>query len=577
MLFQQPPTVGTLYQPHITITQICSTPPASNVENISSRISYAGLLIHYLTQNVRPKFHLCVNVFSNIIERKGPEAAVKISESLNHNLSADSVRLAKNALLSALVLQKQTDTAASHLRLLLLQQDGYWWLDIAVLADLLQLYMTVDLDDDLEENSQPSHRRERALEASQLYTDIISVNDLSYSQVSDDQVHWENIVQDETYPSSVLLSGSSVHAPAAAINRIHEYGARAFADNEEWEKAVLAVACIGERHLATDALVLFNSRLLSRLVRLEDESSSKSLDDESVSKGSDRTERYSSSRRGLALELALLQPLHLLPPECSILHSCLFQMSSSPGHTDRLIQHIREISERRGKAATNADIQSPQHDPVSTAALIPDNVASELIERLFLRSCTATQLTEAILLLWGTNTSNSIVREEIDNNALRAHQNDAIASIIDVACAIRDAAANKSREVEVGVSMRETPLFSASKSIADLSSKIATALISPCCDSLFTVALNPSLRLLLISLKRANLQHLSSSILQSIVGMTEIQDPELSAWYPDAELLAEALCIGFSQSDPTAVYHEVLDRVKAGEALDAHLLFATFR
>ena len=631
---------GVARQPRYAVTEL-SAP--SQTDFNKSRASYTGLLVHYMVKNERPKYHLCVNVLSKIVEREGADTAIAIAETLQNSISAESYRITKNALLAALVLQKQTAAAAAHLRRLL-QQSGHWQLDAAVVADLLQLCMAADSDRDT--TTLRREYKKRALEASQLYSEVMghvqSVHTQSQGQVqlqgsnsngnsnSLSQDQWRGQEQERGYPSWAL---PSVSASAAGIDRIHEYGARAFAVSREWSRAVAAVSSIGERHLASDALSLFSSKMLDRIVK-------------SVSKSPEVTASYGA----LALKLSLLQPLHLLPSNSPLLSECLLQLSSHPEHFHTVAQCLEDIRARREGVAVAGDRlgqSAPNTDSLSDS--LSSGSASQMLQRLFLSGCSTDQIVEVIGLLWGQangdygysssddRSSSSCSADSSDSAHPVSKGTDTapvspamsvITRIIDIAVIIREDGKGDLSDL-FGDSGRLSPrvLEKVLEGVEALPAMVHRALSCPAISSptpsgpsqptdstphslsgalrpsvlpgISLPALNPSLRVLVLSFKGAALRDMASSTLRAIAdylpesegnendmkgGQNEDNVDYLEPlWRPDTDLLSEVLCIdssavgGVGAADPLALYREVTVRVRAGVVPDAYILASLLR
>lgn len=400
-----------------------------NSSSNQSRSSYTALLKHYLVQNTKPKFHICVSVLSKIVEREGSEKAIRVSESVQYNISAENFRMVKNALLSALVIQRQTEAATSHLKQLLVQQTA---LDLSVLADLLGLYMGVKK----RESDTTTLRRmykKRALEASVLYNDIIEANKSQGSTLMGKGWGQGNEKELERGNQNQVSS-----------DRIHEYGARAYADSREWSKAVAAIACISGRHMAGDGMVSFSSKLINRLIIEEKKIKKKEKSLELISPLNlvDSSDGIDSDESSFATELALLQPLSLLSLESPILHSSLLQLSASPLHTDLVIQSLREMNSRDRKLELFTDkLDSKSH-------ILSGKVALPLIQKLFVSGCKFDLLVEAIMLLFSGNGKDSpltwvdmIAIGEGDDSKVRLadlYAADTVTNIIIAACLLRD-------------------------------------------------------------------------------------------------------------------------------------------
>jgi hypothetical protein len=120
-------------------------------------------------------------------------------------------------------------------------------------------------------------------------------------------------------------------------DRIHEYGARAYADIGQWKQAVNTIACISSRHMVGDGMVSFGSKLINRLILEETKTNQKNVENVGIKEVDMFYNSIDSSESSFALELALLQPLSLLSPESSVLHSSLLLLSASPSHTGIII------------------------------------------------------------------------------------------------------------------------------------------------------------------------------------------------------------------------------------------------
>ena len=604
------------YQHQHRITRMSSLPNEQSVNDRNA--SYTGLLIHYLTQNVKPKFHLCVNVITKIIEHNGPDTALRINELLENRISADSFRMTKNALLSALVLQKQTEHASSLLQQLLLQQNGHWQLDISVVADLLQLYMAIDTHHDT--TIMRRQYKKRAVQASLLYANVIDVQAQSQYPISQNQMLMRNISPKRCQGSSELQFTST---SVAASDRIHEYGARAFAVSRDWDRAVHAVACIGEMHLATPPLILFNTELLERLVKLD--VVSKQVP-EAITWGANSSfaDTTSSQRRtgndsstiSLATELAILQPLHLLATECPLLQSSLLLMGTSLMHADRLIASLRDISDRRIRVFP---LSSPNADLITSAnLLLPVRLSAMLLERMFLSGFRFHELVETVKLIWGLDvrdSENSVYQTTSEDTAVADIADDqslispiliAVKGILRTACLIRDEITEGLKNGRNDSYVYDTPQFAFDYDLTAVTSMIGDALSPPALSSaspsdlLLGCALNPCLHLLFLSWQQEDLNSpspnksttmgqyssLTSDILEAVVDKIWVDlSVNRHAWYPDADLLADALQLPFrfhitrdsSETRQLAVHQEVIARVRRGDTPAAFVLFALFR
>ena len=599
------------YQHRYFATAISSLSKEQSVNDRNA--SYTGLLVHYLTQNVKPKFYLCVNIISKIIKHDGPDSAIRIGELLENRISADSLRMTKNALLSALVLQKQTEPASSLLRQLLLQQNGHWQLDIAVVADLLQLYMAIDTDRDT--TIMRRQYKKRALQASMIYANVIDVQAQSQYPISQSQMLKRNFTQERSRRSSELqLTSTSV----AASDRIHEYGARALAVSRDWDEAVRAVACIGDTHLATPSLIIFNSELLERLVKL-DVVSLQAPEAVTVGVDSALAKTTSSCRKtavdsrtiSLATELAMLQPLHLLATDCPMLQSSLLLLGTSSMHADRLIASLQDISDRGSGALP---LFSPNTDLAASGnLLLPSRVSSMLLERMFLSGYRFYELAEAVRIIWGQNgngsdSENSIYSTISEETAVSHTSEDkslispilkAVNGILRIACSIRDKRAEELKNDRNGTSQVpfDSDVTALIPIIGDALSCSALSSTCPRAELGFARALNPCLHLLFLSFQQTDMSStrrsasvsqissLTSNILQAIMDETWTT----SSWYPDTDLLADALQLPFpvlfpfqiiqdtSETRQLAVHEEVIAQVRRGDIPEAFVLFALFR
>jgi hypothetical protein len=366
--------------------------------------SYSSLLLFYLSQNLKPKFDLCSKVITKIIDQEGLDATIKICESLQATVSAESYHLANNALLSVMISLRLPEAASSHLGRLLQQVNGVLEPDACIIADLLKLYMLTESDD----YTTLSRRKvkKRALEASALYTDIIT--------------HLKFTVDGR----AALRNGSSVErgyyadvseefsSSCSAADSIHEYGARALASSSEWERALAAVASIGQRHLSRPQMKTFTMQLLQRLLQID---SNQQQQQQVPSMGTASALEVSSSwSESLALSLALLQPLNLFPVDCPLLHACLLQVSTSPMHIQTVIRRINELRNAgsdgkdagwwRERGSSVATMKQSSYELrgnlYSFSRLFPAKVSMQLVQRMFLSGCDSVQLVDAIDCIW---------------------------------------------------------------------------------------------------------------------------------------------------------------------------------
>lgn len=602
---------------------IVSEAPSSTYEQSqnSRNSSYTGLLVHYLTQNVKPKFRLCVNVISKIIERDGPNAAIRLSESLESSISAESFRMAKNALLSALVLQRQTEAASLHLKRLLQQQNGHWQLDVAVVADLLQLYMAADTDRD--STILRRQYKRRALEASMIYANVMDVQTQSQSPISESQVLWRSSAQESSYTSpEMLLTPPS----AAAADRIHEYGARALAVSRDWDRAVLAISCIGEKHLATDALISFSFKLLERLVKFGVKSGhavggAVEIESSVITASYVKSDIESCNRGScsLALELALLQPLHLLPIDSPLLQSCLLLLGSSSAHADRLTASLEDISFRRSITVNTPSLIADQIT-LSTESFSV-RVGPMLLQRLFLSGYNLSQLIVAVTLIWGqsgsgsssghfagagdcTLTDGASPSEATEQETSANPVLDAISNILRIACLSRDVRSNMltndsiDSSVTAAVDVLAFDIAFASE-VATLPSVISGALSATTSTSTSELidALNPCLHLLFLSSQltdstsqnKTKSNNPTSSLICDTLQAAADQTWRgsalpVQAWYPDADILADALQLPIRLTNDSrelrllAIFQEVTGIIlKECDVPAAFIISALFR
>lgn len=515
----------------------------NNSSSNQSRASYTALLIHYLAQNAKPKFHICVSVLSKIVERDGCEKAVSICESLQHRISTENFKMAKNALLSALVVQRQTEAATSHLRRLLFQQTANWQLDLSVIADLLGLYMGAETNRETDTITLRRMYKKRALESSLLYNDLIEAN--------------------KSRGNSLMGKGGDKeiergYQSQLSSDRIHEYGARAYAASGDWRKAVTAIACISGRHLVSDGMISFSSKLINRLILEETKKSEKSPKIVS-SKGSlgsfdsiDSSGEMTGENCSFATELALLQPLSLLPADSSILHSSLLQLSASPLYIDLVIESLREISKR------STDLELTRTVPFAEGQenkshVLSGPMALPIIQRLFASGCKFELLVEAMLLLYGgsSNRKNStltwpdmIAIDEGDDSNIRLVSNiaevyaaDTVANVIDAACLLRDRKKlNTSFDQDSNDANQALNAQQFARRMVQIPMKVIRALSAGKATTGRTLAaaVNPSLCVLLLSLRKAGLQEEACATLQSIADMDNITP----VWAPDPDLLS---------------------------------------
>lgn len=453
---------------------------------LASGMSYSSLLVHYLSQNVKPKYSLCLNVISKIVEHEGPDAAIRTSESLKYNTSAEGFHMANKALLSALVLQRHLEAASSHLRRLLLDQSEHRQVDATVVADLLQLHMAVDGDHDTTKVRRKF--KKRAVEASSLYSDIVGTQLLSSENLP--QLHGAGIGIDEGYgdPTTKSISGS-------AINRIHEYGARAFAVSREWEQAVLAVGRIEEKHLSSPQMVPFCTQLLDRLLTLNVPSVTRPLTEQSVASGAVISSTSETNvnvdidididigcDRSAALDFALSLPLDTMPADCPLLHASLLVMSACPSNAEAVIVLLQGAVSRQLDTAGDRT----SHTAV---AFLPEDISLKLTKQLFMGGCSAEKLVLVMKILWGEEVVQNS-REESGSDGkdgsvitdgsygtseavYTASQLcvDAVQSVLTAACAIRDLKGAEEDDDRRVLMSRE--------SVVELPSKIIRALSPP--------------------------------------------------------------------------------------------------
>ena len=371
--------------------------------------SYSSLLLFYLSQNLKPKLDLCSKVITKIIDQEGLDATIKICESLQATVSAESYHLANNALLSVMISLRLSEAASSHLSRLLQQVNGQLEPDACIIADLLKLYMPTESDD----YTTLSRRKvkKRALEASALYTDIIT--HLKFTVDGRTALRNGSSVERGYFNADVPEESSS---SGSAADSIHEYGARALASSSEWERALAAVACIGHRHLSRPKMKTFTMQLLQRLLQIDSNQQQQQQQQQQVpSMGTASVLEVSSSRcESLALSLALLQPLNLFPVDCPLLHACLLQLSTSPMHIQTVISRINELrnAESEGKdggwwrergsgvATTKQSSYQLGSNLYSVSRLFPAKVSMQLVQRMFLSGCDSVQLMDAMDCIW---------------------------------------------------------------------------------------------------------------------------------------------------------------------------------
>jgi hypothetical protein len=367
--------------------------------------SYSSLLLFYLSQNLKPKLDLCSKVITKIIDQEGLDATIKICESLQSTVSAESYHLANNALLSVMISLRLPEAASSHLSRLLQQVNGESEPDAFIIADLLQLYMPTESDD----YTTLSRRKvkKRALEASSLYTDIITHRKFTV----DGRMALKNgsSVERGYYNADVSEESSS---SCSAADSIHEYGARALASSSEWERALAAVACIGQRHLSRPQMKAFTMQLLQRLLQIDSNQQQQQQQQQLPSMGTANVLEDSSSRsESLALSLALLQPLNLFPADCPLLHACLLQLSTSPMHIQTVVSRIYELRKAesegkdagwwRGRGLGVATMKQSSYQLGSDLySLSRLKVSMQLVQRMFLSGCDSEQLVDAIDCIW---------------------------------------------------------------------------------------------------------------------------------------------------------------------------------
>lgn len=460
-----------------------ATDPASTLTESpfeASGMSYSSLLVHYLSQNVKPKFGLCLSVMSKIVEHEGPDAAIRTSEFLKCNISAEGFHMANKALLSALVMQRHLEAASSHLRRLLLDQSEHRQVDATVVADLLQLHMAVDIH----HNTTKVRRKykKRAVEASSLYSDILGTQLLSSEEFP--HLNGVGVGMDETYgdPTAKLTSGS-------AINRIHEYGARALAASREWEQAVSAVGRIEDRHLSRPQMVSFCTQLLDRLVALNMPVAPQPLAVQSAAPGevsSDVSERSVSDTGcdgSAALEFSLSLPLQHMPADSPLLHAALLVMSAFPSHAEAVIALLHGSFSRRSNTHTNT--HNTAADGHSHTTFFPEEISLKLTKQLFIGGCSADNLLLAMKMLWGDQLLQSGL-ENVGSPASHDDGNvslygaydtsetslqlavDAVQGVINAACALRDLQGTETDESQKAQISQE--------SVADLPATILRAL-----------------------------------------------------------------------------------------------------
>lgn len=359
---------------------------------------FSGLLNQYLTQNARPKYNLCLKLLSKVVECEGPDAAMRITKRLEVSVSTESFRLISCTLFSALVQHRHRVEASSHLRHLLLKYDGRSDLDPEVAANLLQLFMEVDDSSDIVLIKWES--KKRALEAATLYNNMLEIDDdtRNFGMVSG-------------------IDGRSTSS-RAAIDRIHEYGARAFAEIENWGEIVTAMGFISDDHLVTPSVIDFSNKLLEKL--LEQHLQQEKLRGSAVTDGMPSEQQRSKKahldlknvQHQTALDIALLQPLVALSVNNALLHISLLVISASPKHVQVALEYLKlsrdsKIRSIEGAAnminimlteestAISSDATS-QYESSQLQLSLPRSVTLELVRQLFSSGCSATQLHDAI-------------------------------------------------------------------------------------------------------------------------------------------------------------------------------------
>ena len=425
---------------------------------------FSGLLNQYLTQNARPKYNLCLKLLSKVVECEGPDAAMRTTKRLEVSVSTESFRLISCTLFSALVQHRHRVEASSHLRHLLLKYDGRSDLDAEVAADLLQLFMEVDDSSGIVLIKWES--KKRALEAATLYNNMLEI---------DDDTHNFGMVSG--------IDGRSTSS-RAAIDRIHEYGARAFAEIENWGETVTAMGFISDNHLVTPSVMDFSTKLLEKLLEqhLQQEQQEK-LRGSAVTDGMPSEQQRSKKahldlknvQHQTALDIALLQPLVALSVNNALLHISLLVISASPAHVQVALEYFKlsrnsKIRSIEGAAnmintmlteestAISSDATS-QYESSQLQLSLPRSVTLELVRQLFSSGCSVTQLHDAITdsyssefasdgNSWAVGTSaakhdymqkdNSHQNSEVDEEDDKMLVHRAVRLILTTACMLRD-------------------------------------------------------------------------------------------------------------------------------------------
>ena len=536
--------------------------------------SYSSLLLFYLSQNLKPKFDLCSKVITKIIDQEGLDATIKICESLQATVSAESYHLANNALLSVMISLRLPEAASSHLSRLLQQVNGELEPDAFIIADLLKLYMPTESDD----YTTLSRRKvkKRALEASALYTDIIT--HLKFTVDGRTILRNGSSVERGYYNADVSEESSS----CSAADSIHEYGARALASSSEWERALAAVACIGQQHLSRPQMKTFTMQLLQRLLQIDSNQQQQQQQVPTMATAS-ALEVSSSRSESLALSLALLQPLNLFPVDCPLLHACLLQLSTSPMHIQTVISRINELRNagsdgkdagswrERGSGVATMKQSSYQlgSNLYSFSRLFPAKVSMQLVQRMFLSGCDSAQLVDAIDCIWmggshdddddseGQGQGQGAVgyrvedRDDVTGRAgsavaveqqwMRGRRLSALTAIevaVQCACLLRDARAgdfndrHEEEQISVCAAVLPSKINMALSPVTATATATATVTVTPSSSSVqmmvleaSSCAIDASLLVLTASLRAIGQQKRISTLLQS---MADYNAPSLS-------------------------------------------------
>jgi hypothetical protein len=294
---------------------------ATNGYSTSKVDSLALRLTQYLElaeKNGKISFRTCAGFLNEMLKSVGAGTTVTIVNSQMALLPGAISRVLKRSLLSELVIVGDFERAFPLLTQLIDEQ-VLNFLDLAAVSQVLQNSLRVSVDANkkiisdtlplppsLAEYTTTRIRREHRKQALAISA--------TYAKLAD------------------LIQQNSWSGPA--VDRVHEAGVRAYATLSEWFSSARALTQISREKLANEEVMQLSLMLLDKLSKIE--AASRDSDNEGSGPNVD----------DLATEVALVQPLDLIPIDHPLQMQSILQLSRSTTYFPRAIEACQSLLAR---------------------------------------------------------------------------------------------------------------------------------------------------------------------------------------------------------------------------------------